>query len=78
MEVVEEAQGDEERVILRYTHQLKPGVMEVEDYAMKLAALAGLPALVMERARQLVPIVTSAIKVSRPTGKDRSVVGTSP
>ena len=63
MEVTEEQQAGSDRLVLNYTHHLKRGVSAVDNYGMKLAALAGLLPDVMDRAHELVPVIRSMLKV---------------
>jgi len=63
MEVTEEQQEGSDRLVLNYTHHLKRGVSAVDNYGMKLAALAGLLPDVMDRAHELVPVIRSMLKV---------------
>ncbi|KAK4036865.1 hypothetical protein OUZ56_028902 [Daphnia magna] len=61
MEVLEEEREDG-RSKLDYTHAIRPGVTQLENYGMKLACMLAFPPEILSRAKDLIPILTTNLK----------------
>ncbi|XP_057379025.2 mutS protein homolog 4-like [Daphnia carinata] len=61
MEVLEEERADG-RSKLDYTHVIRPGVTQLENYGMKLACMLAFPPEILSRANELIPILTTNLK----------------
>uniref|UniRef100_A0A0P5M024 Dna mismatch repair protein muts n=1 Tax=Daphnia magna TaxID=35525 RepID=A0A0P5M024_9CRUS len=61
MEVLEEEREDG-RSKLDYTHAIRPGVTQLENYGMKLACMLAFPPEILSRAKELIPILTTNLK----------------
>ncbi|KAI9551670.1 mismatch repair ATPase Msh4 [Daphnia sinensis] len=61
MEVLEEEREDG-RSKLDYTHVIRPGVTQLENYGMKLACMLAFPPEILTRAKELIPILTTNLK----------------
>ncbi|EFX81651.1 mismatch repair ATPase Msh4 [Daphnia pulex] len=61
MEVLEEEREDG-RSKLNYTHVIRPGVTQLENYGMKLACMVAFPPEILTRAKELIPILSANLK----------------